>query len=70
MVWFQAILGKLVMDRPYLKNKTKRKRTGDVFQVVEHIPSKGEALSSIPSATKKERTNSVPTKSMIYHSNS
>jgi hypothetical protein len=27
-------------ERPYLKNKQKRKRTGDVAQVVGHLPSK------------------------------
>jgi hypothetical protein len=39
--------------RPYLKN-TKVKRAGDFTEVVEHPPSRHEALSSKPSITKKK----------------
>jgi hypothetical protein len=39
--------------RPYLENKTKSKRTGDMTQVVECLPSKHEALST----KKKKKKN-------------
>jgi hypothetical protein len=38
--------------RPYLKNKTKSKRTWGIAQVVEHLPIKNKALSSIPNTAK------------------
>jgi hypothetical protein len=41
--------------RPYLKNQTKRQRTGDIAQGVEHLPSKCNAPSLIPSSTERER---------------
>jgi hypothetical protein len=31
--------------RPYLKNNLEAKRVGEVAQVIEHLPSKQEALS-------------------------
>jgi hypothetical protein len=34
---------------------TKDKRTRGVAQVVEHLPTKAQALNSNPSTTKKER---------------
>jgi hypothetical protein len=37
--------------RPYLQNK-QRKRVGDLAYVVEHLPSKHEALSSNSSTEK------------------
>jgi hypothetical protein len=47
--WLMASPGK--RRRPYMKNKPKAKRAGDVFQVIEHIPIKCKALSSNPSTT-------------------
>jgi hypothetical protein len=41
--------------RPYLKNTQQRKRAGGVAQVVEHLSSKGEALSSNPHVRKKKK---------------
>jgi hypothetical protein len=38
-----------------LPGKRKSKRTWGVDQVVEHLPSKWEALSSIPSDAKKKK---------------
>jgi hypothetical protein len=35
--------------KPYMKNKLKAEGLGDVVQMVECFPSKGEALSSKPS---------------------
>jgi hypothetical protein len=47
-LWSEAGLGK--SRRPYLKNKLKAKeRTRGIAQVLEHLPSKLEILSSIPS---------------------
>jgi hypothetical protein len=41
--------------RDYLKKQTKKaKRTGDVVQVVKPLPSKCEALSSIPGTARKK----------------
>jgi hypothetical protein len=39
--------------RPYLKNKQKPKGLGFIVQMVEHLPSKWEVLSSIPSTSKE-----------------
>jgi hypothetical protein len=41
--------------RSYLEKKPTQKRAGGVAQVVECLPSKGEALSSKPSTGKKKR---------------
>jgi hypothetical protein len=41
--------------RPYLKSKLKSKREGDMPQVVVFLPSKYEALSSIPTTTKNKK---------------
>jgi hypothetical protein len=53
-------LGK-VSWRPYLKNKLKTKQKGlrgaDMDQVVEHLPSKHDALNSIPSTAKNNHYN-------------
>jgi hypothetical protein len=38
-----------------LKNKSKNKSFGGVSQVVEHLPSKGEALSSKSVLPKKKK---------------
>jgi hypothetical protein len=40
--------------RRYLKNTQHKKSTGRVAQVVENLLSKGEALASNPSTTKKK----------------
>jgi hypothetical protein len=45
-VCFEASVGKSM--RSYLRNKLKSKRTGEMVKEVEHLPSKHEALSSIP----------------------
>jgi hypothetical protein len=42
-------------SRPYPKNRLKAKKTGFVVQVVEHLPSKYMALSSISSNAKEKR---------------
>jgi hypothetical protein len=47
----QSQTGKVA--KPYLKNYTTQNRAGEVAQVVEHLPSKHEALSSNPSPGKK-----------------
>jgi hypothetical protein len=39
--------------RPYLEKNLSQKRACGVAQVVEHLPSKNEALSLNPIATKK-----------------
>jgi hypothetical protein len=41
--------------RPYLKNKLNLKGLKGMAQVVEHLPSKCNALSSKPSATKEKK---------------
>jgi hypothetical protein len=42
--------------RPYPKKQLKKKkRAGDVTQVVQHLPSKHIFLSSNPSTTKKKK---------------
>jgi hypothetical protein len=46
----------------YLKNKAKK---GWVTQVVEHLPSKCEALSSNPSATKKKKKKEYLTQAEV-----
>jgi hypothetical protein len=48
----QASPGKEFL-RPYLKNNQHKKRVGGVAQVVEWLPSKCKALSSIPVLPKK-----------------
>jgi hypothetical protein len=40
--------------RPYLRKKKKKKKACGVMQVVEHLPSKLEALSSNPNAANKK----------------
>jgi hypothetical protein len=46
--------------RPYLKNKLKAKRGKDVFQVLEHLPSKLSILSSILNTAKKKTKKTKP----------
>jgi hypothetical protein len=41
-------------NRPYLENTQHKKRAGRVAQVVESLPCKNEALSSIHSTTKQK----------------
>jgi hypothetical protein len=41
------------------KKKNTKKRAGRVTQVVEHLPSKSEALSSSPSTAKKKRKQTI-----------
>jgi hypothetical protein len=43
----------------------KAKRTGDVAQVVEHLPSKCKALSSNPNTAKKQNKNKK-TKNLLF----
>jgi hypothetical protein len=50
---FQASPGKI--ERPYLKNIQHKTRADRVAQVVEHLPSKNEGLSSNPSTTVKKK---------------
>jgi hypothetical protein len=52
--WSEASLGK-VSRRFCLKKQIKTKRTRGVTQVVEQLPSKQEALSSIPTTKKKKK---------------
>jgi hypothetical protein len=53
--WSEASLGK-VSRRFCLKKQIKTKRTRGVAQVVEQLPSKQEALSSIPTTKKKKKS--------------
>jgi hypothetical protein len=49
----QTVLAKSM--RSYLKNnESKKKGLGNMAEVVEHLPSKCEALNSSPSITKKK----------------
>jgi hypothetical protein len=41
------------------KKQTKSKRTGNVVQVINHLPSKYTVLSSIPSTVKKRKLKNV-----------
>jgi hypothetical protein len=43
--------------RPYLKNTQHKKGLGGVAQVVEHLPSKHEALSSNSSTAPLKKAN-------------
>jgi hypothetical protein len=44
-----------MLVRPYFKKQNKNKRVGNVAQTVEHVPSKDNALSLVPSTRKKGR---------------
>jgi hypothetical protein len=50
----QSQLREIICETPSQKYPT-QKRAGKVAQVVEHLPSKCEALSSDPSSTKKKK---------------
>jgi hypothetical protein len=52
--------------RPDLKNKLKAKKTEGMSEVVEHLPSKCEALSSIPSAEKKTLLSEISRPRWFY----
>jgi hypothetical protein len=63
----QASLG---IKRDPISKITKVRETGDVVQMVEHMPSKFETLHSTPSTTKKiqNKNNGKPeTKGAPYH---
>jgi hypothetical protein len=47
-------VGGMQSERRHLKNKIKSKRCWGVAKVVEYLPSKVEALSSIFSITKRK----------------
>jgi hypothetical protein len=51
--------------RPYLKNKLKPKISGDMTEIIEHLPSKFKALSSNPYSAKKPKQAKKQTKIMI-----
>jgi hypothetical protein len=41
--------------RSYLKNKLRKKRTGFMAQMIEHLPNKHKTPSSMPSTVKRKR---------------
>jgi hypothetical protein len=49
-----------------IPNTHTKKRAGRTAQMVEHLPSKSEALSSSPSTTKKKKMQSVRVFSCFY----
>jgi hypothetical protein len=51
--------------RPYLEKHLTHKRTGRVTQVVEHLPSKPEALNSKPNTTKTKACFYTHTKTWL-----
>jgi hypothetical protein len=53
--------------RPYLKNKLKEKGLGDMAEMVEHLFSKCEDMSSIPSTKKKKKKRKEKGKEKIQN---
>jgi hypothetical protein len=51
-IFYPTERGRVSIITEYIK----RKYAGDVAQALEHLPSRWEALSSNPSATKKQKT--------------
>jgi hypothetical protein len=62
ILWFEANLSKIP------EKQTKSKRPGGVAQVEEYLPSKPEALSSVPTSANKQ--NQSPNEARLPHSDS